>query len=60
MAITKRELEEAVSKKSRKGKMSCAVALKLAAELGVTPKRVGNTCNALKIKIGNCQLGCFK
>jgi hypothetical protein len=50
---------EAVKAKSRDGRISCAVALKLAAELGVPPQEVGKAANALEIKIANCSLGCF-
>lgn len=59
MAVSKKELLEIVGKKARKGRVSCKAMLKLADELGVTPKRVGNACNELKIKVVNCQLGCF-
>jgi hypothetical protein len=59
MAMSKTEVAEAVSKKSRKGRISCRVALKLANDLDVSPKRIGTACNDLKIKIAGCQLGCF-
>jgi hypothetical protein len=40
-------------------KIACREALKLAAELGVSPDEVGKTLNEMKIKIVHCQLGCF-
>lgn len=60
MAISKKELEEMVTKKARQGKLSCTTLLKLADELGVKPKRLGDACNAVKVHIVSCQLGCFK
>ena len=42
------------------GKLYCAQALKIAAEIGVPPAIVGGAANRLKIKIAGCQLGCFK
>lgn len=41
------------------GKLPCAVAFRIAGDLKVTPKQVGDACNRLRIKISRCQLGCF-
>ncbi len=41
------------------GRLSCAVAFKMARKLNITPRMVGNKANELKIRIINCQLGCF-
>lgn len=41
------------------GKLPCAVAFKIAKKLKVNPRQVGDMANELKIKIANCQLGCF-
>jgi len=51
---------EAVKKAAVDGRISCPQARKLAEELGVPPRLVGEACNALKIKIKACELGCFK
>lgn len=51
---------EKVKEKAVNGKIACRVALDLAAELGVPPKKVGDAANEAKIKIAGCQLGCFK
>ena len=53
------ELREAVKAKSEEGRITCAVALKLAKDLGVPPMEVGKTANELDIKISKCSLGCF-
>lgn len=55
----KNRIEEAVKRKAVKGKLSCGTARKIAEEIGVTCKIVGNAADRLKIKITNCQLGCF-
>lgn len=59
MAVSKKDLMDAIRKKSRDDRISCKVALTLAANLGVTPKRVGKACDEMKIRISFCQLGCF-
>jgi len=41
------------------GRIACAEALKLAAELGVPAQEVGRAANELKIKVVSCSLGCF-
>ncbi len=41
------------------GKIACAAAFRLADELGISRKELGNLLNELRIKIIQCQLGCF-
>jgi hypothetical protein len=41
------------------GKIACAAAFRLAEELGISQKDLGELLNELKIKIIRCQLGCF-
>jgi len=41
------------------GRISCTLARKVAEELKVSPKEVGEMCDELKIKIFACELGCF-
>ncbi len=50
---------EAVKAKAEEGRIPCAVALKLAEELGVPTLEVGKAANALGVKIVACSLGCF-
>jgi len=56
-------IEEALTSKviEKEGKkyISCAVAIKIANDMKLTPAEVGRVCNEMKIKIMNCQLGCF-
>lgn len=41
------------------GYLPCAVAFKAARKLNVAPRTVGELANRLKIRVVNCQLGCF-
>lgn len=56
-------MDEAVEREMRAalvgGRLPCAVAFRIAKELGVTPKVIGDAANRLNIKIAKCQLGCF-
>ena len=53
------ELEEKIKSSLVTGKLPCVVAFKIAEELKVGPREVGDTANKLSIRICNCQLGCF-
>ncbi|MDD5447749.1 MAG: hypothetical protein PHO53_01075 [Actinomycetota bacterium] len=53
------EVFEAVKENAQDGRITCARANCIAAELGVVPSVVGKAIDALGIKITNCQLGCF-
>ena len=44
---------------AKEGKITCAMAQKIAIENKVPMKRVGELLNQMKIKIAQCQLGCF-
>jgi len=55
----KAELQKNIKSSLVNGKLPCAAAFKIAKELKVTPRDVGETANELEIKISACQLGCF-
>lgn len=55
----KKELKEELLKKAVDGKISCAVARKIAEGTGLPYKEVGAAADELGIKIKNCELGCF-
>lgn len=59
MQTSKEQLTVAIKKFAQNNKLSCEQAHKLAAELKVSLRDVGATCNELKVKITACQLGCF-
>lgn len=44
---------------SKEGKITCALAQKIAVENKIPMKKVGDLLNQVKIKIIQCQLGCF-
>ena len=52
-------LKEAVRNAAVDGRLSCDKAHMLGKELGVRLQEIGAVCNELKIKIKDCQLGCF-
>ncbi|MDT3699277.1 MAG: hypothetical protein RO469_07590 [Thermincola sp.] len=52
-------LLEAVKNAATDGKLSCVAAHSLAEKLGVELIMVGKAADELKIKIKDCQLGCF-
>jgi hypothetical protein len=53
------EIEKKINSSLVNGKLPCVVAFKIAEELKVGPREVGDTANKLSIRICNCQLGCF-
>jgi len=55
-----RELEKKITESLVDGKLPCAVAFKIARELKVPLKDIGQAANEMKVKIAACQLGCFK
>ncbi len=44
---------------SKDGKMTCVMAQKIALDNKIPMKQMGDLLNQLKIKISQCQLGCF-
>ena len=57
--VMKDKIAEEIKKKSVNNRLSCPVARKIAEELSVSLKEVGKTADELRIKITNCELGCF-
>ena len=58
--MDRKRLEEAILKKSKAGKLPCAMCFKIAEEFGISNKEMGKILNEMKIKISQCQLGCFE
>ncbi len=54
------EVEAAILKKAKGGKIPCAVCFKIAEDLGISKREMGKILNEMKIKIGQRQLGCFE
>lgn len=53
--LIKKELQ----KYAADGKITCAIARKIAEDLGAPYKEVGQAADELGIRIKDCQLGCF-
>ena len=53
------EIEKELQKHIHNGKVPCAVARKIAEDLGVSYKEVGEAADRLAIKVAACELGCF-
>lgn len=56
--IVKAVSSEIIEKEGKKY-IPCPVALKIAEALNVPQSEVGKICDEMKVKIMNCQLGCF-
>jgi hypothetical protein len=54
-----RELEDAIRKALVGDRLSCAAAWEIADQSEIGKMKVSSACEALKIKIGTCQLGAF-
>ena len=57
--MSREELKTKIRAAAPDGRISCAAAMRLAEELVISRKDMGNLLNELKIKIKQCQLGCF-
>ncbi|MFA5183710.1 MAG: hypothetical protein WC405_20565 [Syntrophales bacterium] len=57
--MSQEELKAKIKAAAPQGRIPCAAAFKLAEELGLSRKEMGELLNELKIKIAQCQLGCF-
>ncbi len=55
----KEKIEQEIKNKAFNGRLPCPVARKIAEELSVSYKDVGKVADELKIKITDCELGCF-
>jgi hypothetical protein len=58
--VDRKKLEETILAKAKDGKIPCAVCFKIADDLGIPKKEITKVLNELKIKISQCQLGCFE
>ena len=54
------KIEEIIKKKAKEGKLPCALCFKIAEDFGISKKEMGKILNEMKVKISQCQLGCFE
>jgi hypothetical protein len=57
--MTRAEIKARITAAAPEGSIPCAAAFRLAQELNLSRKDMGELLNELKIKINQCQLGCF-
>jgi hypothetical protein len=53
------ELEEKITSSLANDRLPCPTAFRIAEELKVSLREVGETTDKLGIRISSCQLGCF-
>jgi len=53
------KLEQRLKEAATHGRISCTMARRIASELNVPVRQVGDAANKLRIKITSCELGCF-
>ncbi len=58
--MDRKGIEEAILAKVKNGKLPCAMCFKIAEEFGISNKEMGKILNEMKVKISQCQLGCFE
>jgi hypothetical protein len=54
------KIEGTIKEKTKDGKLPCAVCFKIAEDFGISKKEMGKILNEMKVKISQCQLGCFE
>jgi hypothetical protein len=57
--MSQEDVKSRIKAAAPEGKIACAAAFRLAEELGISRQELGEMFNELKIKIAQCQLGCF-
>jgi hypothetical protein len=60
VVMDRKKLEEAIQGKAKNGKLPCAMCFKIAEDFGISKREMGKILNEIKIKISQCQLGCFE
>jgi hypothetical protein len=57
--MSQEEVKARIKAAAPKGRIACPTAFRLAEELSLSRRDLGELLNELKIKIIQCQLGCF-
>jgi hypothetical protein len=57
--MNQEEIKAKIRAAAPAGRIPCAAAMGLAKEMGLSRKEMGELLNGLRIKITECQLGCF-
>ncbi len=56
---TEKKIETEIKASLDDGYLACARAFQVAKKVEVNQRQVGDTANTLKVRIADCQLGCF-
>jgi len=57
--MNQEKIKDKIRAAAPEGRIPCATAMSLAEEFGISRKEMGELLNELRIKITQCQLGCF-
>jgi hypothetical protein len=57
--MTREQIIEAIQTAAENDRLGCEKAHELTRDLNISLQEIGAICNELKIKIADCQLGCF-
>lgn len=60
VVVDRKKIEELIKEKAKDGKLPCAMCFKIAEDFGISKKEMGKILNEVKVKISQCQLGCFE
>ena len=55
-----KKIQDVIKKKAKDGRLPCAMCFKIAEDFGISNKEMGKILNEMKVKISQCQLGCFE
>ncbi|MDI6755286.1 MAG: hypothetical protein QME78_12940 [Thermodesulfobacteriota bacterium] len=58
--MDREKIEKAILEKSKEGKLPCALCFEIAEDFGISKREMGKILNEIKVKISQCQLGCFE
>jgi len=60
LIMDRKKIEELIKEKAKDRKLPCAMCFKIAEDFGISKKEMGKILNEVKVKISQCQLGCFE
>jgi hypothetical protein len=59
LPLKEEEIVAKLKEAAKEGRITCAMAQKIAIDNKIPMKKVGDLLNQMKIKVSQCQLGCF-
>ena len=55
-----KKIQDVIKEKAKEGKLPCAMCFIIAEDFGISKREMRNILNEMKVKISQCQLGCFE